>query len=192
MLETERLTLAVPTEKDARELFNYALRTESYHAPWSPPKAPQWNTLKSAYERAQQYQDECEQGHTLRLWFRAKTSPLGPFIGAATLSQIQLGPRRACFLGYHLDQPYEGKGYMHEALTRIIDYAFRVLLLNRIEATYVPTNERSANVLARLGFTVEGYARNYLFIDGEFRDHVLTALVNPKLADAVRLCTPRA
>src|SRR5690606_31203383 len=121
MLETERLTLAVPTEKDARELFNYALRTESYHAPWSPPKAPQWNTLKSAYERAQQYQDECEQGHTLRLWFRAKTSPLGPFIGAATLSQIQLGPRRACFLGYHLDQPYEGKGYMHEALTRIID-----------------------------------------------------------------------
>jgi [ribosomal protein S5]-alanine N-acetyltransferase len=34
-------------------------------------------------------------------------------------------------------------------------------------------------LLNRLGFIPEGYARNYLRINGEWRDHVLTSLTNP-------------
>ena len=49
-------------------------------------------------------------------------------------------------------------------------------------ANYVPSNRKSASVLARLGFTIEGYAREYLFIDGAWRDHVLTSLTNRKLS----------
>jgi ribosomal-protein-alanine N-acetyltransferase len=33
--------------------------------------------------------------------------------------------------------------------------------------------------LQRLGFRVEGLARNYLYINGAWRDHVLTALTYP-------------
>jgi ribosomal-protein-alanine N-acetyltransferase len=55
----------------------------------------------------------------------------------------------------------------------------------------VPTNERSAALLRRLGFVVEGYARDYLFIGGKFRDHILTSLTNPNLMDAEALCTPK-
>jgi ribosomal-protein-alanine N-acetyltransferase len=54
----------------------------------------------------------------------------------------------------------------------------------------VPTNERSGRLLRRLGFVVEGYARDYLFIGGQFRDHVLTSLTHPDLPDAEALCTP--
>jgi ribosomal-protein-alanine N-acetyltransferase len=46
-------------------------------------------------------------------------------------------------------------------------------------ANYRPENLRSARLLARLGFIQEGYARDYLFIDGAWRDHVLTARLNP-------------
>ena len=42
----------------------------------------------------------------------------------------------------------------------------------------MPTNERSARLLRRLGFAVEGYARDYLLLDGQWRDHVMTALIN--------------
>jgi ribosomal-protein-alanine N-acetyltransferase len=45
-------------------------------------------------------------------------------------------------------------------------------------ANYIPTNERSGLLLKRLGFAVEGYARDYLLINGQWRDHVLTALTN--------------
>jgi ribosomal-protein-alanine N-acetyltransferase len=57
-------------------------------------------------------------------------------------------------------------------------------------ANYLPTNERSARLLRRLGFVIEGSARDYLFVGGQFRDHVLTALTNHELAEAERLCTP--
>jgi ribosomal-protein-alanine N-acetyltransferase len=46
-------------------------------------------------------------------------------------------------------------------------------------ANYIPCNERSARVLKRLGFEVEGYARDYLFLAGNWQDHVLTSLINP-------------
>ena len=35
-------------------------------------------------------------------------------------------------------------------------------------------------MLERLGFTREGYARDYLFINGAWRDHVMTSLVSTR------------
>jgi ribosomal-protein-alanine N-acetyltransferase len=43
-------------------------------------------------------------------------------------------------------------------------------------ANFRPENDRSRRLLQRLGFVEEGFARNYLFIDGAWRDHVLTSL----------------
>jgi ribosomal-protein-alanine N-acetyltransferase len=51
-------------------------------------------------------------------------------------------------------------------------------------ANYRPQNERSARLLERLGFTREGLAKDYLFIDGAWRDHVLTSLTNRHFDDA--------
>ena len=49
-----------------------------------------------------------------------------------------------------------------------------------IQAAYVPANERSGRLLRRLGFTVEGYARDYLYIGGAWRDHIVTARTRPE------------
>ena len=136
-------------------------------------------------------QAELQAGTAYAFWFRDVEQPSGPFVGGARLSNVVLGPFRACNLGYQLDVNATGRGLMHEALTEIIRYAFEELQLHRIMANYVPTNERSGQVLRRLGFAVEGYARDYLFIGGKFRDHVLTALTNAALPDAERLCTAK-
>jgi ribosomal-protein-alanine N-acetyltransferase len=53
-----------------------------------------------------------------------------------------------------------------------------------IVANYRPENPRSSTPARRLGFAPEGLARDYLFIDGAWRDHVLTALVNPRFDPA--------
>jgi len=47
-----------------------------------------------------------------------------------------------------------------------------------VMANFMPHNTRSNAVLRRLGFIVEGYARDYLFVNGTWRDHVLTSLTN--------------
>jgi ribosomal-protein-alanine N-acetyltransferase len=43
----------------------------------------------------------------------------------------------------------------------------------------MPVNERSGGLLARLGFEIEGQAREFLLIDGKWEDHILTAKINP-------------
>jgi len=69
---------------------------------------------------------------------------------------------------------------MQEAVRGSVTYAFGTLRLHRVMAGYVPRNRRSAAVLRRAGFTVEGYARDYLLIDGHWEDHILTAITNPE------------
>ncbi|MCK6430817.1 MAG: GNAT family N-acetyltransferase, partial [Burkholderiaceae bacterium] len=77
------------------------------------------------------------------------------------------------------------RGLMTEALAACIDFAFGALRLHRIQANYMPENERSGRLLARLAFEREGYAKDYLFIDGAWRDHVLTARLNRTFDTAV-------
>jgi [ribosomal protein S5]-alanine N-acetyltransferase len=51
--------------------------------------------------------------------------------------------------------------------------------LHRVQANVRHENTRSLALLMRLGFEREGLAREYLFIDGAWRDHVMTARINP-------------
>ena len=103
-------------------------------------------------------------------------------IGSVSFTNVSRGALQGCWLGYSLDGREQGNGYMTEALRAAIPHAFRVLKLHRIMAGYMPRNRRSARVLRRLGFRVEGRARQYLLIAGRWEDHVLTSLVKPDRA----------
>lgn len=95
------------------------------------------------------------------------------------LSNVVRGLFQAASLGYRTAGAHQGQGLMTEALHALIDHAFHHLNLHRIMANYQPWNAASARVLEKLGFEREGYARHYLYIDGAWRDHVLTAKSNP-------------
>ena len=66
---------------------------------------------------------------------------------------------------------------MRESVIAVCDWAFAALRLWRIEAGTLAENNRSRKVLEAAGFEEEGYARAYLEIAGERRDHVLFGLV---------------
>ena len=67
---------------------------------------------------------------------------------------------------------------MSEAIKKAIDYMFCEQNIHRIMANYMPSNTRSAKLLKKLGFTIEGLAKDYLLINGKWEDHVLTSLTN--------------
>lgn len=100
-------------------------------------------------------------------------------IGNISLTNIVRGVFLACHLGYRIDAAHEGKGFMGEAVACALRYAFNELALHRVMANYMPTNARSGALLRRLGFSVEGHARDYLFLNGVWQDHVLTSLLAP-------------
>jgi ribosomal-protein-alanine N-acetyltransferase len=74
-----------------------------------------------------------------------------------------------------MGEPYAGQGYMSRAVRAALDYAFTRQRLHRIEAACLPTNEPSIRLLKRNGFEQEGFARAYLNINGQWRDHLLFA-----------------
>jgi ribosomal-protein-alanine N-acetyltransferase len=65
------------------------------------------------------------------------------------------------------------------ALRALSGFAFRTLALHRLEAACIPQNQASRTLLAKAGFAEEGYAKAYLKINGEWRDHVLFGLTTP-------------
>ena len=67
---------------------------------------------------------------------------------------------------------------MHEGLQLALGYMFQQQQMHRIMANYMPNNLRSGNVLKRLGFEREGYAKDYLRINGQWQDHILTSLLS--------------
>lgn len=100
-------------------------------------------------------------------------------IGVINFSHIMPMPFSACYLGYALDKDYQGRGIMGRSLRACIDGLFDEQNLHRIMANYLPDNHKSAKVLERLGFVKEGYAKAYLYINGKWQDHIMTALTNP-------------
>ncbi|MDK2123039.1 GNAT family N-acetyltransferase [Parachitinimonas caeni] len=100
-------------------------------------------------------------------------------LGKIGISNVVGDPFHAAFLGYSLSQEQWGQGLMRRSLEVTIQFLFDEWNLHRLMANYMPENERSGRLLRRLGFTVEGYARDYLRINGEWRDHVLTSLHKP-------------
>jgi ribosomal-protein-alanine N-acetyltransferase len=100
-------------------------------------------------------------------------------VGDITFSNIVYGAFCACHLGFRIDAELEGLGIMRRALETCCDAMFERFGLHRIMANYRPENVRSVALLKRLGFEEEGFARAYLHLDGEWRDHILTALVRP-------------
>jgi ribosomal-protein-alanine N-acetyltransferase len=178
-LETERLVLTVLEPRAADRLLAYAFENRAHLDPWEPPRPEGYYTEAFWRRRLEKNHDEMARDQSLRLCILRKSDEDGPLLGHANLSNFVRGAFQACHLGYSVDRRAEGKGLMHEALVAVIAHAFGQLQLHRVMANHVPTNERSGRLLRRLGFVVEGYARDYLFIGGAWRDHVLTALTNP-------------
>lgn len=121
---------------------------------------------------------EFEEERSVRFFVFERSNP-ETVLGYANISHIVKGAFNAGILGYGIDKDKEGRSMMKEALQSVITYGFSALNLHRIMANYQPTNERSGGLLRSLGFTVEGYARDYLLINGRWRDHVLTSIINP-------------
>jgi len=151
---------------------------------WSPPAASAFFTEAFWRDRLAIAVEEFHAGRAARFVLQPEGPESGPIVGTCNYTNIVRGPFLACHLGYQIAHSCEGQGLMAEALRATNQFVFSELRLHRIMANYRPENERSGRLLERLGFVREGIAKDYLFIDGAWRDHILTALVNPRFDPA--------
>lgn len=100
----------------------------------------------------------------------------GTLLGGMNINNIIRGAGQFATLGYWIDEKSQGNGYMREAGHGILDFAFRHIRLQRMNAACLVHNQRSRNLLLALGFEEEGFARAYIQINGKRQDHILFGL----------------
>ncbi len=160
---------------DAVEIVDYFSRNKEHLLASSAIRTEEFYTPKYWEKALRNAQEGFEKDRLAHCFiFREKQ-----VIGVTNLSNFVRGAFHACLFGYSIDADYQGKGIMFEAASRVVDYAFNTLGMHRVMANYMPDNERSGRLLQRLEFKKEGFAEQYLLINGKWRDHILTAKTNP-------------
>lgn len=94
----------------------------------------------------------------------------GTFIGRVSLMNFVRSVTQSSFVGYALFNKYWGLGYAEEAVTALIDIAFRDHKLHRIVAGIEPDNKKSIKLAKKLGFRKEGIAKRVVLLRGEWQD----------------------
>lgn len=84
-------------------------------------------------------------------------------------------------ISYDLDPQYWRKGIMTMAIKKVIDYAFKIMKINRIEALVIEHNIASLKLLQKIGFTNEGTLRQYRIIEGEYVNSQILSLIKDDL-----------
>ncbi len=80
-------------------------------------------------------------------------------------------------IGYAMKPEYWGKGYIQEALIKVIYFGFNEFCLHSIEANVNPDNASSIKLLEKCGFKKEAYFKEDYFYNGKFLDSVIYSLL---------------
>jgi len=162
---------------DAIELLNLEKRNRAFFQNYSITHPENYWTLETHKELIEKWEENTKKEIEYRFGIFTINDDI--LIGTIGLFQVFRGPRESALLGYSLDQAHNGKGYTTEATKLVVNYAFEILKLHRIEAGVMPDNIGSIRVLEKAGFHKEGIAKKNVKINGSWEDHQMLAIINP-------------
>lgn len=170
VLTTERLVLRETADHDVDAVFEMESDPVAMRY-WSRPPMEDISEAQTSVERAKGF-------FATRAGLRwSICRPADDWmLGHVSLFDFSEQSGRA-EIGYGLARPHWGRGYMHEALTAVVDYAFGPLGLRRLEADTDPRNQASLRALERLGFVREGFLRERWQVGDEISDTALLGLL---------------
>lgn len=154
--------------EDAGAMAAAYRRNREHLEPWDPVRPERFFTEEGqAEEIGRQVEDrERDKRHTFVLWYGDDV------VGRIAVDNIVRGVLQSATLGYWVDHAHTRRG-LASALVEHAVVQGRGLGLHRLEAGTRPHNEASQGVLRRCGFEQYGRADRFLFIHGEWSDHLL-------------------
>ena len=172
-IEGDGVMLRTPQLTDFEEWAELRAASRDFLTPWEPTWPDDDLTRGAFRRRIKRYAEDlrADQGYAFLIARHAD----GALMGGLTLANIRRGVAQAGSLGYWMGLPFARQGYMTAAVRAVISFAFAGLRLHRVEAACIPSNNGSIRLLGKTGFVREGYAREYLCINGAWQDHLLFA-----------------
>jgi ribosomal-protein-alanine N-acetyltransferase len=174
-IEGERVILRQPQMSDHPEWAALREKSREFLRPWEPIWPVDDLTRGAFRRRLKRYAEEQRSDLAYSFFIFRKID--GVLAGGVTLSNVRRGVAQAGSIGYWMGEPYARDGLMTMALRALVPFCFTALRLHRLEAACIPTNMASIRLLEKSGFQREGYARQYLCINGMWQDHLLYARI---------------
>jgi ribosomal-protein-alanine N-acetyltransferase len=169
----DHVLLRAPQMADYSEWSALREASREFLTPWEPTW-PSDDLSRASYRRRIKRYTEDQRSDLAYPFFIFRAAD-GVLVGGLTLANIRRGCAQAGSLGYWMGAAYAGQGYMTAAVRAVLPFAFGTLRLHRVEAACIPANTASIRLLEKSGFRREGFARQYLCIDGVWQDHLLYA-----------------
>ena len=174
----DKVTLRLPQMSDFEDWAALREASRAFLVPWEPTWPADDLSRPSFRRRLKRYAEDQRSDLAYPYFiFRNEDENL---VGGLTITNIRRGVAQAGSLGYWMGAAYARQGYMTAAVRALVPFAFSTLKLHRLEAACIPENAASVRLLERTGFVREGYAREYLCINGIWQDHLLYAQVRPE------------
>ena len=170
----ERVFLRLPERGDYEDWASLRGRSRNFLVPWEPSWPVDALSRASFRTRVARYAEDWRTDQAYNLFIFTLDETL---IGGVGLSNLRRGGSETASLGYWIGEPFAQRGYMTAALPLVLVFAFERLRLHRVEAACLPNNTPSRSLLVRASFRQEGYARQYLCIEGKWQDHLLFAIL---------------
>ncbi len=94
-------------------------------------------------------------------------------VGLFDINQIH----RKAEIGYWIAERFTRRGIMTQVVTKMLDYALVELGLNRVQLCCATNNKASARIAEKLGFTLEGVAREDRVLRGQRLSHQIWSIL---------------
>lgn len=174
ILRGKLVDLKILTPEDAEKLADYYVRNKEHLRKFEPTRDEYFFSIENQREIILD---------SYRQYLNGNCANFGIFkddrlIGKIQVSNIVVGVFKSGIVGYSIDEKEQGKGYMKDAVSALLDYCFEDLQLHRIEASTLVDNIKSQSVLKANGFEELGLNKKYLYINGEWRDHITFYRIN--------------
>ena len=168
-IETERLILRKVVPADAADLFAYGRDPEvARHVLWDAYRS---EAEARMYVRYLQRQYRGDQPTSWGIVHKTDRKMIGT-IGFMWWNH----DHNSTEVGYSLSRSYWNHGYMSEALSPIIDFAFEQMCVHRVEAQHESDNPASGRVMEKVGMCYEGTLRGRVYNKGRYADMALYAI----------------
>jgi len=170
-LKSQRLRLQSIRKEHAKEVFDYRSDASiNKHQGWIP------KNLAEVYDfidnKVSKNIDKTATWYQLVIINKEDNKVIGD-IGIHFLDE----DKKQVEFGCTLAKPEHGKGFANEALSEIIRFLFKDLNKHRIVASVDPANLKSIAMLERLNFRKEAHFVKSIWIDGEWVDDVIYAIL---------------
>ena len=168
--------LRAPIAADFDAWATIRAESRAFLTPWEPTWPHDDLTRPAFRRRLRRYARDARDDRAYPFFIFENAT--GALVGGLTLSNVRRGVAQTCSLGYWAGERYAGRGLISDAVRTILPFCFGSLGLHRVEAACLESNMPSRRVLGAAGFQHEGLARRYLRIDGQWRDHLLFAVLD--------------